>query len=212
MPALISGLVVLVLWVGIGRQSGPAGTTDENPVPALGPGARPPDVPIAAAGQVQLRLPVDPGRVTAVAFHPVDDPAVLNLRPTGPLRWHEIPPDSRRGAPRGGVDVGAAAGTVVYSPVDGIVLAVVPFYIRGRQVGYQYVIRPSNALGVAVMVTHVEPMLDGKPLSVGARVQAGRTELGQVPDMSDVVTQEISQFTADAGNHVAIEVTRLDNP
>lgn len=211
-PALISGLAMLVLWIGIGRSSDGATTTAANPVPALGPGARPPDIPIAAAGQVQLRLPVDPDRVTAVMFHPVDDPRALDLRPIGPLPWHEVPRDERRGAARGGVDVGARQGTMTYSPVDGTVLAVVPFVVRGRQKGSQFVIKPSNALGVAVLVTHVEPILGQNPPRVGATVQAGRTPLGQVSDLSDVVTQEISQFTADDGNHVAISVARLDNP
>lgn len=209
-PALVTGLAMAVLWLGTG---GPAeSTTPRTPAPALGPGERPPDLPIARAGQVELRLPIDPDRLTAVAFHPLDNPRVLELEPTGPIDHHDAPRNGRPGPARAGVDVGAPAGTMVYSPVDGIVSAVSDYIVRGRVIGHQIGIEPLAATGVVVMVTHVEDHPGTPRPSVGEAVQAGRTPLGQVPDLSGVFEQEISRFTADAGNHVSIEVARLDGP
>lgn len=210
-PALVTGLAMLVLWVGAG------GSTDEPaaPVPAgavLGPGARPPDVPIARAGQVELRLPVDAERLTAVAFHPVDDPRVIEMQPTGPIPTHDSPRDGRPGPARAVVDIGAPAGTLVYSPVDGIVSAVSDYVVRGQVIGRQYGIEPLTATGIVVMVTHVEDHPGTTHPRVGQAVQAGRTPLGQIKDLSGIMEQEISRFTADAGNHVSIEVVRLDGP
>lgn len=210
-PALITGLAMLVLWVGAG------GSTDETTAPApaaavLGPGARPPDVPIARAGQVELRLPVDAERLTAIAFHPVDDPRVIEMVPTGPLPTHDSPRNGRGGPARAVVDIGAPAGTLVYAPVDGIVTAVSDYVVRGQVIGRQYGIEPLTATGIVVMVTHVEDHPGTPKPSVGQAVQAGRTPLGQIKDLSGVMEQEISRFTADAGNHVSIEVVRLDGP
>ena len=204
-PALITGLALLVLWLGIGRpsSSGDAGGPD---VPALGPGTRPPDITIAAAGQVQLRLPVDPARVTAVAFRPADDPGALSLTPSGPLPWEDL---GGAGARRSGVDVGARAGTLVYAPVDGRIIAIVPFVLRGRPLGSQYAVKLSNNLGVVVLVSHVEPAVGQTKRAVGDSVRAGATVLGQIPDASSIVRQPISRFSADEGNHVAITVVRL---
>ena len=37
------------------------------------------------------------------------------------------------------------------------------------------------------------------------------TPLGQVIDVSGVETQNMSQFSGDAGNHVAVELQRIAN-
>lgn len=205
-PAAISAVLMLVLWISGGRST----PTVEGSavVPPLGPGAKPPDIPIATAGQVQLRLPMDPDRVTAIGFHGVDDPRVLTLTPAGPLPWHDM---GGSGSGRAGVDVGARAGTVVYSPVDGRVIAVTAFVIRGRAMGRQYAISPSSDPGVVVVVNHVEDTLGEEPPTVGKNVQAGTTPLGQVVDVSGLAQQPIARYTAGEGNHVAITVARLAN-
>lgn len=209
-PALITGLAMLVLWFGVGRSTdAPTGPT--APVPSLGPGTRPPDIPIASVGQLQLRLPVDPEKVTAILFHAVDNTDAVPLAPLGPLRWDESPDAGRRGPSRGGVDVGARAGTVVFSPVDGRVLSVAAYVVRGQPAGYQIVISPTRALGLAVVISHIQQRLDTPLPPVGKVVKVGE-RLGEVADLSKVVDQEISAYSADSGNHVAIVVVRLKNP
>lgn len=206
-----TGLLMGVLWLGAGGSAEPT-VRASVPAPSLGPGARPPDISIARAGQVELRLPVDPGRLTAIAFHPLENPRAVDLEPTGPLRTHDAPRGGRTGPERAGVDVGAPAGTMVYSPVDGIVGAVSDYVVRGRVIGMQIGIEPLAADGVLVLVTHVERHPGVAAPSVGEAVQAGRTALGQIPDVAPFMEQEISRYTADGGNHVSIQVTRTDGP
>ncbi len=209
-PLAVAALVIGALLLGSG--DGGSDPVTVTPSPALGPGGRPPDITIARTGQIELKLPVDRSRVTAIAFHPLDDPRALELTPTGPLEHHDSPRGDRPGPGRAGMDVGAPAGTLVYAPVDGIVVAVSEYVVRGRVVGLQMGIEPLRARGVLVMVNHVEPHAGTPVPKVGEAVQAGRTPLGQVPDLSGFLEQEISRFTADAGNHVAINVTRVEGP
>jgi hypothetical protein len=209
-PAAIVGLLFAAIWILAGGSSpeDDAAPTDPAPVSALGPGARPPDVPIAQAGLVELKLPVDPGRVTAIAFHPTENPAAMELTPAGPLTHHDAPRDGRDGPLRAAVDVGAPAGTLVYSPVDGQVTGRSDYVVRGQVQGYQVSVRPPNSTGTVVLVTHVEAHPGTPTPGVGQAVRAGITPLGQVRDMGGVMEQEISRYTGDAGNHVTIEVVR----
>jgi hypothetical protein len=39
-------------------------------------------------------------------------------------------------------------------------------------------------------------------------VTSSRTKLGTVADLSHVISQTVAKYTSDAGNHVAIELSR----
>ena len=98
--------------------------------------------------------------------------------------------------------------TAVYSPVDGVVAAVTDYRVSGNVEGFEVAIEPDNAARqLVVRVSHLDPH-DGSPPQVGDAVTAGRTIIGQVRDFSGVAEQEISRFTSDSGNHVAMEVVR----
>ena len=84
--------------------------------PASGAG----DVVIARASGVDLHLPIARSQITAVAFRAVDEPGAVALTPNGGGIAYDIAPSEGRPGPEtGSVDVGAPAGTPVYSPVDG---------------------------------------------------------------------------------------------
>lgn len=212
LPAAIAGLAVLVLWLGTG------GLANDDPAPdrpratatRLPANAKPPDIPIARVGLVSLRLPIDRNRLTAIAFHPVDNPQVVGMDTDGPLEVNQAPRHGRPGPERGAVDVGAAAGTLVYAPVDGVISGVGRYKVQGKLKGYQLTINPIEANGYAVMMTHIDAGADDPVPPVGTQVTAGRTVLGQVLDFGG--EQELSQFTSDSGNHVQIEVIRTPIP
>ena len=108
--------------------------------------------------------------------------------------------------------MGAEANTLVYSPVDGVVVGVKAYRVVGKEIGYELAIAPSNAGGVLVRLTHLDdPPSSIRPPKVGAPVRAGRTVLGRVADFTGVVEQEIARFTNDSGNHVHIEVIRAES-
>jgi hypothetical protein len=94
----------------------------------------PPDLQVlATVGNLRLESPVAQGGVTAVGFHGSSEGA-LELKPVGPQRnegllarlWRRITGASKSGlawyqlsgGPLRTLDVGAVAGTDVYSPVD----------------------------------------------------------------------------------------------
>ena len=109
------------------------------------------------------------------------------------------------------LDVGAPAGTVVYSPVDGQIIGVYDNIVQGQVQGYRVLIAPQGAPGVALSVTHLVAHPGTASPQVGRAVISGVTPLGQVIDLSGVETQNMSQFSGDAGNHVAIELQRMAN-
>jgi hypothetical protein len=209
-PIAIVAVLALVLGVVGGNASSDTGPlASPVPSPELGPGARPPELVIARAEGVEVHIPVDPGRVTAMAFHAIDDPSGVAMTGSGGLRIHQASRRDRSGPDTAGLDVGAPAGTTVYAPVDGVITSVSDYTLSGRIEGYEVTITPSAAAaGLVLRMSHLdEPAVGGRP-SVGTPVRAGVTELGRVRDFSGVTQQEIAQFTADAGNHVDIELVR----
>jgi murein DD-endopeptidase MepM/ murein hydrolase activator NlpD len=211
-PVVAVAVLALVLGVmggGASEANGPLASP--VPSPELGSGARPPELVIARAEGVQVHIPVDPERVTAMAFHPIDDASGVELAATGAVRIHQAPRDGRAGPATAGLDVGAPAGTTVYAPVDGVIASVSDYTVFGKVEGYEITITPSIAAsGLVLRVTHLDEPPDGVRPNVGTPVRAGVTELGRVRDFSGVAQQEISKFTADSGNHVDLSLVRTE--
>jgi hypothetical protein len=211
------GLVALalVLSSGAGPTSGINGESVAGPVapPVAGPpqrAARPASaVVLATVAGLELRMPVDPVKTTAIVFRAVDDPMVVALDPAGDIGSDVAPSDGVDGPTTGSVDVGAAAGTAVVSPVDGTVASVAPYTVAGRPEGYQVAITPADASGVVVEINHLDPPVGGTTPTVGSPVRAGvGPAIGQVRDFSKVAVQELAKYTSDSGNHVHLEVVR----
>jgi murein DD-endopeptidase MepM/ murein hydrolase activator NlpD len=203
--------------------SSPDRVASVAPAPAvrLLPAGKPQPAVLATLGELQLQLPIDSRAVTAIGFHGAGSGA-LALDPAGrqanegllarlgrklfggsnggPV-WYQI--SGGEGPRTSGIDVGAAPGTPVYSPVDGRVVGLTPYIIDGRQYGTQIDIQPLRAPSLVVSLTHVKAP---KSLSVGTTVTASETRLGTVADLSGVEQQELAHYTNDSGNHAEIEV------
>lgn len=208
--AVVIALVVLAFYDG-GSESAaqaPAGQV-ASPVPPSGIGQAdaPQRVVMARSGSVELVLPVAQKQVTAVLFHPAEDAGAVNMSPASTVP-HNVASDDGGAAGTSSVDVGAPAGTTVYSPVDGVVTAVIPHRIAGRPEGLEIVITPAGVPDMAVRVSHVEPGPDGIVPQVGSPVGAGRTVLGRVRDLSRAARFEIARYTNDAGNNVQVDLLR----
>ncbi|MEX2613250.1 MAG: hypothetical protein WD380_06720, partial [Gaiellaceae bacterium] len=173
---------------------------------------------LATVGNLRVQSPVAQGGVTAVGFHGSDEGALV-LRPVGPQAnegllarlWRQITGSSRRGLAwyqlESGalrtIDVGAVAGTDVYSPVDGTVIAIRDHLVSGRTVGAEIELRPTAAPSLVLALQNVRP---DTALTVGANVAAGSSKLGRVADISRFEDQALARFAADGGNNVSIEV------
>jgi hypothetical protein len=183
-----------------------------------------PDTPpqaqiVALHGPMRIQLPVAQTRLTALGYH---------ASPGGGLALEPLGTQGNRGLLRrftdrifgssssglvyyrldgGGspnvLDVGAAPGTDVFSPVDGTVVGITDFVLSGRAHGVRVDVQPASAPSLVVSVTRLRA---DPALTVGMSVAAGTSKLGTILDLSRLESQALARFTQDAGNHVSLEV------
>jgi hypothetical protein len=172
-------------------------------------------VPGAAA--LPLKLPIAAGAITAIGYHAASG---LALTPYGHQAnegllthlWHKVFGGNTRGLryyQLGGgdgpataeLDVGAAAGTDVYSPIDGTVTGITPVILNGKQYGVRLDVRAQQAPSVVVSLANLQV---DPALHVGSALTASVSRIGQVIDLAGVEQQALQRFTNDDGNHVAI--------
>lgn len=176
---------------------------------------------IAMQGSLPLQLPVPQERLTAIGYHAAATGA-LPLDPLGRranegaltrivrrvfgggegrLRYFQLA--GGQGPGTAVLNVGAAAGTEVYSPVDGVVVGMDDFVLDGRRYGDRVELQPAGAPSVIVSVTRLRA---DPSLRVGSSVSGSTSKLGTLLDLSRVEEQSLARYTHDAGNHVSIEV------
>jgi len=176
---------------------------------------------VATQGSLRLQLPVARSQVTAIGYHGAGESA-LPLGPVGRqgnegflsrlvhkifgggsvgLTYYAL--DGGAGAATGELDVGAAPGTDVYSPVDGTIVGLTPYVIDGRAYGERIEIQPADAPSVVVSLTNLAP---DPGLTVGSTVASATSRIGIILDLSRVERQALARYTQDAGDHVAVTV------
>jgi hypothetical protein len=216
-----AAVVVTLLLTAFGSGT-PARQVSTAPAPAqrLLPTGPPQPQVIAVHNSLQIRVPVAQQRITAVGYHAVDNGA-LALEPVGKqanrglfarlvrrltgggetgLPWYQLGGDGPANAV---LDVGAAPGTDVYAPVDGVVVGISDYVISGKRYGARVDLQPSSEPSLVISLTHLRP---DPTLTVGAAVTASSSKLGTVMDFSRVERQALARYTQDAGNHVSVEV------
>jgi hypothetical protein len=222
-------VVALVLGVRFLHSGGTPTTTPalaNPPRSELAPAGPPHLEALASAPDgLVLDMPIAQGRITAVVYHGVGNPEALPLTPNGHQLnagllasignllagagsqgpGYYITSGGSGGGDTGSVDVGAVAGTNVYSPVDGRIVSMRPYIINGKAWGSVIQIQPASAPAVILTITNIHP---ARSLTVGATVGAATSRLGTVADLSKAVQQVVANFTSDAGNHVHIEASQ----
>ena len=215
--AIVALILVLSAWTN-GRTVLPLGniSTSEGTLA----GGQPAPIPVARAGKLTLNLPVARAAVTAIGYHAVSGAVALSPQGKqvnegllarffhrivgsggGGINYYEL--SGGIGTHNGALDIGAAPGTDVYSPVDGKVVQIGPYVVNGRKCGVRLDIRPQLDATVIVSMTRIA----GDPtLKIGSSVQVGRTRVGSIFDLSRLEKQQLARYTQDSGNHVTIEV------
>jgi hypothetical protein len=171
---------------------------------------------LAMHGPVRLQMPVSQNQVTAIGFHSSTDGS-LTLSPLGrqgnegaiqrfvhkvfgggggnPI-WYRLD-----GGSPAVLDVGAAPGTNVYSPVDGTVVGITPYVVAGHKFGTRIDIQPQSSPSLVVSLTQLRA---DQSLSVGTNVVSGATRLGTVVNLAQIEHQALARYTNDSGNHVSV--------
>jgi murein DD-endopeptidase MepM/ murein hydrolase activator NlpD len=220
LSAALVGLVVLLLSA-FGGSAAPVQAPTPVSASRLLPAGPPQLEVVARLGQLNIQLPISASRVSAIgyqggsdgalALHPLGTQANQGLLKrlvhslvggsTGRPRWYQLAGGS--GAATSALDVGAAADTDVYSPVDGTVVAIDGVVLNGRTYGSRVDIQPAGAPSLVVSISHLRA---DPGLVVGSAVTAAGSRLGSVVDFSRAERQALARYTTDAGNHVVIEV------
>jgi hypothetical protein len=220
---LLAAVALVTLLLTAFGSGGHTTVPSTAPAPAtrLLPAGPPQPQVVAMRGTLRLELPVAQQRVTAIGYHASGDDA-LALDPVGHqanqgfvgrlihhlfgggrsgLRYYVI--SGGIGATTGTLDVGAVAGTDVYSPVDGTVVGITPYILDGKAYGATIDIQPTGGPSLVVSLTHLRP---DPSLRVGATVGATTSKLGTVVNLMGVERQALARYTQNAGNHVAVSV------
>jgi hypothetical protein len=213
-------VVVTLLLTAFGSATSAPVPTAPAPAQRLLPTGPPRPQIVALRDTLRIQMPVAQSRVTALGYHGVDNGA-LPLEPVGRqanagvlgrlvhrlagggssgLAYYQL---GGSGPETAVLDVGAAPGTDVYSPVDGTVVAITDFVISGRRLGSRIDVQPASAPSLVVSLSHLRA---DPALTVGASVTAASSKIGAVLDFSRVERQALARYTQDAGNHVSIEV------
>jgi murein DD-endopeptidase MepM/ murein hydrolase activator NlpD len=220
--AVSIALVVTFLLTAFGSgSSSPTPQTRPASANRFLPAGQPRPQVVALRGSLRLQLPIDQSRVTAIGYHAAGGGA-LALEPVGRqaneglfarmarklfgggehgLTYYQLGGDA--GPSTAALDVGAAVGTDVYAPVDGTIVGVTPYTLRGQTYGARIDVQPTSAPALVVRVTHLRP---DPALTVGSSVAAGISKIGTLIDFSEVEKQALARYTQDAGNHASFEV------
>ena len=213
--AIVLVIALLLTAFGGGAQqfqrisvNGAAVSSQTQPFPQI----------VAVRGPVRLQMPIAQNVLTAIGYHSADDGA-LTLAPLGrqgnegvvqrvfhavfggggghPI-WYQL-----SGGSLSALDVGALAGTDVFSPVDGTVVGVSPYVVAGHRFGSRIDIQPQSAPSLVVTLTQLRA---DPAISVGTNVVSGRTKIGAVVNLAPVERQALARYTNDPGNHVSVEL------
>ena len=219
--ASVALIALLLTAFGSGNTSMPVRTTAPAPATRLLPSGPPQPQVVALWESLRLELPIAQQRVTAIGYHASGDGA-LAIDPVGHqvnqglvsrlarhlfggggsgLRYYVL--DGGTGPATAALDVGAAVGTDVYSPVDGSIVGITPYILDGKHFGARIDIQPSGNPSIVVSLTHLAP---DPSLTVGSSVASTTSKVGTVVDFTGVERQALAHYTQDAGNHVSVSV------
>jgi len=220
---LLAAVALITLLLTAFGSGGHATLRTAAPAPAtrLLPSGPPRPQVVALEGSLRLNLPVAQERVTAIGYHASGDGAVA-LDPVGHqanqgivnrvarslfggggsgLRYYVL--GGGEGPATSTLDVGAAPGTDVYSPVDGAIVGITPYILDGKRLGARIDIQPSANPSIVVSLTHLQP---DPSLTVGSTVASTTSKVGTIVDFTAVERQALAKHTTDAGNHVAVSI------
>lgn len=208
-----------------------AGASDEPQGPAT---------PLFATYRsLELHLPVAEADLTELAFHqasgmkalpmesllPDADPSAVDEKHGTGRAPAEVDEDATEprvlggqvirmwrtnhyGAPDTAADVGALAGTTVIAPVSGTVVQVKPYQLYGAHEDLEIHIQPTGWPEIDLVMIHVtDPLVEA-----GDPVIAGVTRVASVRLLSDRVDHQLAVYTPDAGDHVHLQLNRVEEP
>lgn len=208
-------------------QSGAGSPAAEEP-------GRLPTPLFAEQGDTRLHLAVDPGQLTALAFHQAAGDNALSVSSLVPdadmtlaAELQAVPPiapregidegvwdgsglrlwrSNRNGEPDTAMDMGGNPGATVWSPVTGVVMDVRQYLLYDKYEDYEVHIKPEGRDDIDVVLIHVTDVV----VEPGDAVKGGVTPIAAVRKMSDKIDIQLGGYTTNGGDHVHMQLNRLD--
>ncbi|GAB4289026.1 MAG: hypothetical protein Kow0067_14820 [Coriobacteriia bacterium] len=115
---------------------------------------------------------------------------------------------NRTGMPDTAADIGAAPGSIVYSPVSGTVVLVRPYQLYGQHDDFEIHIQPDGHEELDLVIIHIDEVT----VAEGDRVNAGATPVAVVRKMSDKIDLQLGGYVPDGGDHVHFQLNSLETP
>ncbi|MDP3014492.1 MAG: M23 family metallopeptidase [Candidatus Subteraquimicrobiales bacterium] len=175
---------------------------------------------VSSYEDLELYYPLNPEEVIGVGFHQASNDEALSLQPVGLCLVDETTATVRsyvasskvpvlfvmntrgRGTSlTSAADVAVKPGSLVRSPVDGVVTLVKKYYLYGRHLDYQIEIRPDGYSNLRVVIIHVEEL----SIKESERVIRGKTLIGKVNAFSRLQAQ-MERYLPGKFDHVHIQV------
>lgn len=220
-------VVLIVVVVAATRSSGQlapgqllAGGTRSPTAPVLGSSEDRPA--FARFGDRNLLLPVSVADATIIAYQPVSDTNAVALTPVGQrvnvnafvrffrrlfsgtpsMRYYQLAGADNQ--PTTSVLIGAQPDTPVTSPISGVVVRVREYLLFGKYDDVEIGIRPEEKGGITVSLLFI----NNPAVTIGERVEAGKTLLGTVRQCPSEISKMLSVYTHDSGSHIDLQVTQ----
>ena len=92
--------------------------------------------------------------------------------------------------------------------MTGVVVQVRPYQLYGAHDDFEIHIRPDGWDDVDVVLIHVDDIR----VEAGDRVFAGATRIASVRMTSDKIDLQLGGYTQDGGDHVHMQVNRIETP
>ena len=220
-------LVLLAVWAATAMPTATPANVPETAVhPTFGATPAVDQIVVAYVGDVPVVLPVPGEATTAIAYHPAGTPDAVAFAPQGEcvsgggigqrladifksgggVQYYLIEGEGGDASDAtAGLSVGAAPGSSIVSPVDGVVEAVKEHELLGRHADIQVDIRLASDPTLMLVLTHIADVR----VEPGEQVVAGETRIGEVRAFARELDQALRQFTSDNGDHVQLMVLRV---
>lgn len=211
-------IVVALITVAFTQTS----TATDRPLP-IDSNAAGPNTALARIAGVDISTPIRPNNITGLGYHPEGD-NLLELAPRGKnlsssalgrlifggstpekIQYYIMSGAGRPGSPTGALDVGAEAGTPVYTPVTGTVTAIRPDPLI--QDAFVVEIKPADNPNIRISISLVRELAPNA--GVKAPVTSGMTQIGVVADSAAVLKPQLATYTSASGNHVTITASKV---
>lgn len=185
------------------------------------PSGYPPMAKVPSA-DLTLYLPGEVNKVVTIGYHEAENSTTYTMQPLGrcagnenergldsaaPFGQGQLPffvmnTRGRRASAISAVDVAAAPGTEIRSPVNGEITKVKSYYLYGKYADYHVEIMPEGHPEIRVAMIH----LDNLQVKVGDRVEHGQTVLGSIRQFKRPIRSQIDRYTGTNFGHLHLQV------